>query len=214
MDRDLRWVDLHLRLGDIDAAIRTIGAARERALHAANPQIRYLVDVREAAVRVRMGDLDGAATLLDDAGRAWHNDHGRALAGSVRAGLCVARGDLAGADEALREAYAAALDTRDRPMLAVVAVQSAWLAAAQQDHHAAAVLLGAASRLRGTRDRTDPQVRELTGRGHAALGAEGFASAYAKGWELTIQAAVRETDPALPRHGPSVAGPRGIRPDS
>jgi hypothetical protein len=47
-----------------------------------------------------------------------------------------------------------------------------------------AALLGVAARPRGAHDHTDPQVRDLTRRGRAALGGEAFAAAYAKGWEL------------------------------
>jgi hypothetical protein len=43
--------------------------------------------------------------------------------------------------------------------------------------------------LRGAHDHTDPQVRELTRRGQAALGGEEFTAAYAKGWELDAKTA-------------------------
>ena len=42
----------------------------------------------------------------------------------------------------------------------------------------------AASRLRGAHDRTDPQVRDLTRRGRAALGGDAFDAAYGRGWAL------------------------------
>ena len=61
-----------------------------------------------------------------------------------------------------------------------------------------AVLLGAASRVRGAHDRTDRQVRDLTRRGRTALGEEAFAAAYGKGWELDRKTAVSETGPARP----------------
>ncbi|WP_205825456.1 hypothetical protein [Microbispora catharanthi] len=77
-----------------------------------------------------------------------------------------------------------------------MAVNAAVLAEAHGRHHESAVLLGAASRLRGAHDRTDRQVRELTRRGRAALGEEVFAAAYGKGWELDGKTAVTEVDPA------------------
>jgi predicted ATPase/DNA-binding SARP family transcriptional activator len=211
VDRDLRWADLHLRRGDTPEASRMIAAARRRAARAATPQLRCLVEICDAALWLLTGDVARAAALLEDARRTLlggiesPSGHLRALAASVRSALCLARDDLTGANEALREAYSAAVETRDRPMLAVVAVQEAALAAASEEHTAAAVLLGAASRLRGTHDRTDPHVRRLTARGQAALGVEEFAGAYGKGWELTVQAAVNQADPV---RGPQ---PRRVR---
>ncbi|MEU6789091.1 BTAD domain-containing putative transcriptional regulator [Nonomuraea angiospora] len=199
---DLRWIDVHMRRGDTDRAMAMIDSARERALHASSAEMLVLVDAREADLRVRLGDLDRAGDLLDDAergllgGTAFPADHARTLVGSARAALCLALGDLPGADKALREAYAAALATRELPILSLVTVNTAALAETRGRHHESAVLLGAAARLRGTHDHTDPQVRELTRRGQAALGGEEFAAAYAKGWELDAKTAATAADPA------------------
>ncbi|MEV6131456.1 BTAD domain-containing putative transcriptional regulator [Streptomyces violaceusniger] len=199
---DLRWIDVHLRRGDTDRAMAVIDSARERALHASSADLLVLVDVCEADFRVRLGDLDRAGDLIDAAERglldetAFPTDHVRTLVGGARAALCLALGDLPGVDKALREAYAAALATRDLPILSLVTVKAAALAETRGRHHESAVLLGAAARLRGTHDHTDPQVRELTGRGEAALGGEEFAAAYAKGWELDGKTAVAVADPA------------------
>ncbi|GLY86931.1 BTAD domain-containing putative transcriptional regulator [Actinoallomurus iriomotensis] len=199
---DLRWIDLQLRRGDTDRAIAVIESARERALRASAPQMPALVDAWEAAFWLRLGDLDRARDLLDDAERRLGGDitfpgaHARTLADGVRASLCLETGDLTGAEKALEKAYAAALETRDLPILSVVAVSTAALAEAYGRHHESAVLLGAASRLRGAHDRTDRQVRELTRRGRAALGEEAFAAAYGKGWDLDGRTAVTEVDPA------------------
>ncbi|GLY76269.1 hypothetical protein [Actinoallomurus iriomotensis] len=205
---DLRWIDLRLRRGDTDRAIAVIESARERALRASAPEMPALVDAWEAAFRVRLGDLDRARDLLDDAERRLGGDitfpgaHARTLTDGVRASLCLETGDLTGAEKALEKAYAAALETRDLPILSVVAVSTAALAEAYGRHHESAVLLGAASRLRGAHDRTDPQVRELTRRGRAALGEEAFAAAYGKGWALDGRTAVTEVDPARLRREP------------
>lgn len=199
---DLRWIDVHLRLGDTDRAMAVIDSARERALHASSADMLVLVDVCEADFRVRLGDLDRAGDLIDAAERclldetAFPTDHVRTLVGGARAALCLALGDLPGVDKALREAYTAALATRDLPILSLVTVQAAALAETRGRQHESAVLLGAAARLRGTHDHTDPQVRELTRRGEAALGGEEFAAAYAKGWELDGKTAVAVADPA------------------
>ncbi|MEU6431820.1 hypothetical protein ABZ860_38475 [Microbispora sp. NPDC046973] len=181
---DLRWVDLHLRRGDTDLAIAVIDSARERALGGASPEMLFLVDAWEAVFWVRLGDLDRARELLDEAERGLHGDrafpgdHVRTLVAGVRVSLCLETGALAGADRALDKAYAAAL------------------AAAHGRHRESAVLLGAASRLRGAHDRTDRQVRELSRRGRAALGEEAFAAAHGRGWELDGKAAAAAADPA------------------
>ncbi|GAA3354477.1 BTAD domain-containing putative transcriptional regulator [Streptomyces antimycoticus] len=199
---DLRWIDVHLRRGDTDRAMAVIDSARERALHASSADMLVLVDVCEADLRVRLGDLDEAGDLLDAAERclldetAFPTNHVRTLVGSARAALCLALGDLPGVDKALREAYAAALATRDLPILSLVTVNTAAYAETRGRQHESAVLLGTAARLRGTHDHTDPQVRELTRRGEAALGGEEFAAAYAKGWELDGKTAVAAADPA------------------
>jgi predicted ATPase/DNA-binding SARP family transcriptional activator len=201
VDRDLRWADLHLRRGDTPAASATIAATRQRASRAAGPHLRCLAEISEAALLLLTGEVGRAATLLDDAdhtlrgGDSAPSGHLRALAARVRCALCLARDDLAGADEALREAYTAAVETRDRPILAMVAVQQAALAAAGGHHSEAAVLLGAASRLRGAHDRTDPHVRRLTVDGQAALGVAAFAGAYGNGWGLTVEAAADQVGP-------------------
>jgi predicted ATPase/DNA-binding SARP family transcriptional activator len=192
---DLRWIDLHLRRGETDRAMAMITSARERALRASSAEMLVLIDTWEARLRVRLGDLDRAADLLSTAANG-PASHARTLIGNARAALCLALDDLPGADKALGEAYAAALATRELPVLSQVAVNAAALAAARGRQQESAVLLGAAARLRGTHDHTDPQVRELTVRGRTALGTERFAAAYAEGWELDPKTAVTTADPA------------------
>lgn len=203
---DLRWIDVHLRRGDTDQATAMIDSARERALHASSAEMLILINTREVDFRVRLGDLDRAGDLLDDAERGLRGDtgfpanHARTLVGNARAMLCLALGDLPSADKALREAYAAALATRELPILSLMTVTAAALAATRGRQHESAILLGAAARLRGAHDHTDPQVRELTSRAQATLGGKEFAAAYAKGWELDAKTAVTAADPArLPR---------------
>ncbi|MET1072452.1 MAG: BTAD domain-containing putative transcriptional regulator [Umezawaea sp.] len=199
---DLRWIDLHVRRGDTDRAMAMLDSARARALHASSAEMLVMVDAREADLRVRLGDLDRAGDLLDDAERGLRGDtafpahHVRTLVSSARAALCLARGDLAGADKAQREAYAAALAVHELPILALVTVNSAAIAGTRGLPHESAVLLGVAARLRGAHDHTDPQVRDLTRRGRTALGEDGFTAAYARGWELDGATAVAAADPA------------------
>ncbi|MFD5408883.1 BTAD domain-containing putative transcriptional regulator [Streptomyces nojiriensis] len=199
---DLRWIDLHIRRGDSDLVIALIDSARQRVLRARAPAMRLLVDAWEAGFRVRIGELERARELLDIAEGdlpddiPFPGDHAWTLIGTARASFRLRTGDPTGAQRALTMAYAAALRTRDLPILALVAVHTAALADALELPHQAAVRLGAASRLRGTHDRTDPQVRDLTRSVRAALGADSFAAAYGKGWELDHRTAVTEADPA------------------
>jgi len=208
---DLRWFDLHRRRGDTDRARAMIGSARSRVLRAATPGLLIVIDSQEAGFRVQLGELDRARELLEEAERcqpgltAFPADHVQTLISSARSALCLATGDLEGAQMALAKAYTAALAARDRPILAVVAVNAAALADARGRHHESAVLLGVAARLRGAHDRSDGQVRELTGRGHRTLGEDEFAAAYAKGWQLDGEAAVTEADPARLGHRPGTA---------
>ncbi|MFE7117394.1 ATP-binding protein, partial [Streptomyces sp. NPDC057654] len=210
---DLRWIDLYLRRGETDLVIATIDAARERALRTTLPGMLCLVDVWEARLRVGLGDLDRARELLDAAEQGLRGTppfpgaHALVLLGTGRASLRLELGDPAGAERALTTAYAAALATGDLPVTSLVAVNAAALAEAYGLPRTAAVLLGAASRLRGAHDRTDRQVRDLTRRGRAALGEGAFDAAYGEGWGLDGKAAVRAADPARIHAAPS-AGSR------
>jgi predicted ATPase/DNA-binding SARP family transcriptional activator len=181
---DLRWIDLLRRRGDTGEALALIDAARARARQASSAEMLLLVDACEAGLRIGLGELDRAAELLGDTAPP-----------ADRAALCLALGDLTGAEAALREAYAAGLETRELPVLAPVTVHAAALAAARDRPHESAVLLGVAARLRGAHDHADPQVRELTARGRAALGAEEFDAAYATGWKLDAPSAVTAAAP-------------------
>jgi hypothetical protein len=84
--------------------------------------------------------------------------HEQALVGVPRGALCLETGYGPGAEEALGRAYAAAVESNDMPILATVAVAVAGVAALYGRHRDMAALLGAAARLRGAHDRTDPHV--------------------------------------------------------
>jgi hypothetical protein len=156
---------------------------------------------------IRLGDLGRARELIDlaeaemAADPLFAGDHGRAIAGTVRASLNVEVGDLAGAQRALTGAYTAAVESRDKPILAFVAVAAAGLAERQGHPGEAARLLGAAARLRGSHDRSDPNIREVTTRSRAALGEQSFTAAYGEGFDLDGKSASAQVDPARLRRG-------------
>jgi tetratricopeptide (TPR) repeat protein len=208
---DMRWVDLHMRRGDGANAVAMLDGARERALRSASPELTILVNALEAGVWVRIGDLDRAQELIElaeegmDGARPVGGDHGQALVSSVRASLCLERGDAAGAEAALGRAYAAAVQSRDMPILSIVAVTAAGLAELYGQHRDVALMLGAAARLRGTHDRTDRHIHGMVSRSRAALGEDVFAEAYQAGWQLDGKTASAQVDPARLRrelHGP------------
>ncbi|MDY7085441.1 MAG: BTAD domain-containing putative transcriptional regulator [Actinomycetota bacterium] len=195
---DLRWIDLHMRRGDDHLAIAMLESTRERMTSSASPELGVLLNALEGGMWIRLGELDRAGLLLDRAEAEMAadpelgGDHGRAVAGAMRASLCLRRGDAEGAEKALITAYAAGLESRDMPILSLVAVTAAGLAELRDRPHEAARLLGAAARLRGAHDHTDPHIRELTARSREALGEDGFEEAYGQGWALDGKAASAE----------------------
>jgi predicted ATPase/DNA-binding SARP family transcriptional activator len=193
---DLRWIDLHLRRGEDTRARELLDGVRERAERSGTPNLSVIVAAQEAGTWLRLGDPDRAEARIEAAeAELAGGGHGQAVVSSVRATLCLHRGDTDGARVALARAYAAALDSRDRPILALVAVPAAELAGLQGRHRDVARLLGAAARLRGTHDHSDQRIRALTDRGRTALGEAAFAAAYQEGWQLDGKTASRRIDP-------------------
>ncbi|WP_307872553.1 BTAD domain-containing putative transcriptional regulator [Paractinoplanes ovalisporus] len=199
---DLRWVELHLRRGDTAQAIELMEATSERVVRSAAPEIVVLVAALEAGFWLRLGDVIRALDLIAQAERgmdelfASGGDHGRAVVGAIRAAVCVEIEDAAGAQKALTSAYAAALETRDMPILALVAVAAAGLAELQGQHHEAARMLGAAARLRGSHDPSDVHVRQVSEALRRSLGSDAFDEAYGKGFDLDGKTATAQVDPA------------------
>src|SRR3954447_11619617 len=89
------------------------------------------------------------------------NAHSSAIGHAVAAGFAVKLGRVDDAADHLREGYAQALLTRDKPLLASVGMAAAtWLQAVGRPREACAVL-GATTRLRGSEDSANPSVIEL-----------------------------------------------------
>jgi ATP/maltotriose-dependent transcriptional regulator MalT len=199
---DIRWVDLYMRQGNRAQALAMMEAIRERAVRSGSPELEVLVNALEAGVLIRLGDVERARELVERAeaamagGVPYGGDHGTALVSSARAWLALELGDVPAAEAALTRAYEAGVASRDMPILSMVAVSAAGLAQLKGRHRDVALLLGAAARLRGTHDRTDPQIRDMLGRSREALGDEAVAEAYQTGWQLETQAASAQVDPA------------------
>jgi hypothetical protein len=110
--------------------------------------------------------------------------------------LDVELGDLDAASKSVTAGYTAALATRDMPILAGNGAATARLALAYDRCEDAAELLGAAARVRGIEDATDPTIAELFAVLPTRLGEEAFAAAYERGWSLSQADAVKRLDPA------------------
>jgi hypothetical protein len=91
------------------------------------------------------------------------------------------------------------------PVVALVGVLAAAAAVAAGRHDEAAELLGAAARLRGGDDATNPDVAAVADAARAALGDATFASAYERGRALDREAAVARLAPAW--SGTATVGP-------
>jgi predicted ATPase/DNA-binding SARP family transcriptional activator len=206
----LRRCDLYQRRGEPERVAGVLADARALAQRSA-PDIRRIVDALEAGLLIRQGDLDRAEQLLRSAEQelapdggfsVMSGDHGIAIVGVLKVALAVARGELAAAAAALAVAYPAAVATQDMPILSLVGIGAAEVAAARRDYRDSAMLLGAAARLRGAEDPTEPRIVRLTREARTALGDEGFGAAYAAGWSLDPQTARDRVDPA---HRPGLA---------
>jgi predicted ATPase/DNA-binding SARP family transcriptional activator len=205
---DLRWAELHIRRREMDEARRAVASARDRADRSGSREMNLLVDALEAGMLLWLDELDRAEELIGRAASGlgvdsdqlplMGGDHGCAIVFAIRAALALRRGDPDTAEKALMSAYPAAVQTRDMPIIAMVAVAAGSLAVQRGRHRDAAALLGAAARLRGAHDHTDLYVAQVAGQARAVLGEKGYGEAYAAGWSLETAAAQRLADPARP----------------
>ncbi|MDH6546380.1 BTAD domain-containing putative transcriptional regulator [Streptomyces sp. SAI-041] len=199
----LRQFDLLIRLQRTAEATDLLAATRRHALRSTSPEMAVLLDARESSLHLQLGDLDRAGRLIDAAEArmrepASHGgEHGHALIATVRGEFCLRNADAPAAAHALHTAYAAAMRSRDLPLVATVAVAVAGLAELYARPHDVATLLGAAARLRGAHDLTDPHIRALRTRTQAILGETDFSTAYSGAWQLDVPAALARVDPAL-----------------
>jgi hypothetical protein len=119
--------------------------------------------------------------------------------------IALGDGDVAAAAEALDGAFAAAVESRDMPIVAMTGVAGAQLAARQGRPVDAAERLGAAAVLRGAPDGANLEIAALTAELREALGEDAFSAAYARGLGA-------ERDAALARLVPAGSDAAGVRP--
>ena len=110
--------------------------------------------------------------------------------------IALGDGDVAAAAEALDGAFAAAVESRDMPIVAMTGVAGAQLAARQGRPVDAAEMLGAAAVVRGAQDEANLEIAGLTAELREALGEDAFRAAYARGLGAERDAALARLVPA------------------
>ena len=196
----LRRAELRLRQGDLSGARDLLDDAFERTR---DRDERMLVRVGLASVSWRLGDRDRARALRDEALEAVERldakrpdyAHMCAIALGGAAAMFADDGELGRARELAVDAYAAAVRSRDRPVLGRFGEAAALLAARSGDPARAAGILGAAMRLSGSDDPLNPGTRELRDELRETLGEERLAAAIAAGRALGPEEAAARLDP-------------------
>jgi predicted ATPase/DNA-binding SARP family transcriptional activator len=151
-----------------------------------------------------LGDEDEARALIAAALRTTERvapgrperAHIQSAVRACAALIAVHDDDPAAARKHLELAYPAAIETEDQPIVALVGVALAAYASHVGDPAAAAEILGAAARLRGAEDRTDPAIVTLTAHLREALGDAAYEAAFTAGRWQERDAALRRLDPA------------------
>jgi hypothetical protein len=122
--------------------------------------------------------------------------HAAAVVGATTAIVALRVGDLDLATRDLTANYPLAMATTDMPILAAVGVSVGWLALALGRPADAATILGAAARLRGSKDSSEPLIAELTTNLRIALG-DDFDEMFGRGAALDRPTAIARLDPLL-----------------
>jgi ATP/maltotriose-dependent transcriptional regulator MalT len=202
----MRIAFLKLRLGNLEGARREVNRFAELEdasgfgkVLATSARGWVAVYERDVATMTEVRDLLTAET---DRNRTRGGAHGLALMSSMLVVLDLELGQVDAAAKCAATGYRAALATKDLPILAGLGTAVARLASALGRNEEAAERLGAAARVRGIEDPTDPTVARLTRELTESIGATGFAAAYDKGWLLSKEEASIRLDPAsLDRSG-------------
>lgn len=199
-----RLADIEVRRGDLDSARVLAERARAAAELARGPIESLFMLAVLGEIERRVGDDDRAHALLDEAQTRLasmsheHPAHGhiRAMVTAMQARLRLGDGDVDEAKRLAADAYQGAVATHDQPIVASVGVVIAELANSLGERADAARLLGAAARLRGAADHTDPDIAALTAELRDALGADEFVAEYESGRAITSDEAIARLDPA------------------
>jgi len=199
---DMRLAELWTRRGDLARAREHLDrVGDERDL---NREEAVVVDALRARLLWELGDRTAARALRDRlvaavaagfGGRA-ERGHARAMALTSIGQIALGDGDVAAAAEALDGAFAAAIESRDMPIVAMTGVAGAQLAARQGRPEDAAEMLGAAAVVRGAADEANLEIAGVTAELRDRLGEAAFSAAYARGLEAERDAALARLAPA------------------
>jgi ATP/maltotriose-dependent transcriptional regulator MalT len=198
---DMRLAELWTRRGDLDRArehLERVGEERDL-----NREEAVFVDALRARLLWELGDRAAArelrdhlvATVAGGFGGRPERGHARAMALTSIGLIALGDGDVAAAAEALDGAFAAAVESRDMPIVAMTGVAGAQLAARQGRPADAAEMLGAAAVVRGAQDEANLEIAGLTTELREALGEDAFGAAYARGLGAERDAALARLEP-------------------
>ncbi len=199
----VRLAGLYLRAGEVTTARRIVEGVKEQfAGHSQGVERGMFVDGVLLGAELVGGDLAAASALAAELRErlASHPpgmllSHAAAVVGATTAAVAIRCGDIELASADLVDSYPKAVVTGDMPIIAAVGVSVAGLASAIGRPADAAEILGAAARLRGSIDRSDPLIAELTEHLRAVLG-DGFDAAFDSGRALDRPSAIGRIDPA------------------
>jgi predicted ATPase/DNA-binding SARP family transcriptional activator len=188
--------------GELTESRRVLKQARRSAEEIGLPEVMSSVEYGAATLARIDGDLDRARehvrAAVDTVWNSRFMPQFHAIITSASALVEAYAGNLDLARRLHAEAVAIAVGSADQPVIANVLVGVADLALRDGDPEQAARMLGAADGVRGSIDRSVPDVDRVTGEARAALGDAGFEAAYAEGLTVTPADVARATRLDLP----------------
>jgi predicted ATPase/DNA-binding SARP family transcriptional activator len=198
-----RLADLEMRRGDLDSARRYVMRARITSEEHGAPIESVFTLAMLGALEQQSGNLEAAKALQRQALQriatmpAEHpaQGHIRAILLAVSARISFEDDELDAALGYARDAFTAAVGTRDMPVVAAVGVTLAEIEADARGAASAAVMLGAAARLRGADDPTSREIAGLSAKLREELGDKQFAQLYAQGKALDRAGAIERLTP-------------------
>jgi ATP/maltotriose-dependent transcriptional regulator MalT len=198
---DMRLAELWTRRGDLARAREHLDQVEdERDL---NREEAVVIDALRARLLWELGDRAEARALRDrlvaavDGGIGRPDrGHARAMALTTVGLIALGEGDVAAAAEAIDGAFAAAVQSRDMPIVAMTGVAAAQLAARRGCPVDAAEILGAAAVVRGAEDAANLEIGRLSAELREVLGEDAFRAAYARGLGAERDAALARLEPA------------------
>lgn len=200
----LRLAGVRLRTGEVALARKAIEEVRGVVDGRTQGMERTLfADGVLMAIVMQEGDLAAAAAMAADLRQrvlqypSNHiQAHAAAVVGATTAVIAVKVGEVELAISDLTQNYPLALSTGDMPIIAALGVSVGWLAFALGRPVDAAIILGAAAGLRGSEDRTEPTIAELTRNLRECLGQQ-YDELFDRGKVFDRASAIARIDPAL-----------------